>query len=118
MLALLGVLALLVGMGRPTAALAVLPLCLALPLIFRRTAPAQGFVALLIALGLGVVAGTELVYLRDFLEGGDWYRMNTLFKFSVPAWLFLSLASSVALPALWSALKRRAGGWRGAAGGR
>jgi uncharacterized membrane protein len=75
---------------------AALPLCLALPLVFRRGAAAgEAFLALLLSLGLGIVAGTELVYLRDFLQGGDWYRMNTLFKFSVPAWILLGLAGGV-----------------------
>ena len=59
--------------------------------------------ALLLALGLSIIAGTELIYLRDFLAGGDWYRMNTLFKFSVPAWLFLALAGGVMLPVVWAA---------------
>jgi uncharacterized membrane protein len=105
LLVLLGVLALLAGMGRPTAAIAALPLCLALPLVFRRQASAgEAFLALLLVVGLGIAAGIELVYLRDFLQGGDWYRMNTLFKFSVPAWLLLGLAGGVMLPTVWAAL--------------
>jgi len=107
LLVLLGLLALLAGVGRPTAAIAALPLCLALPLAFRRqSSTGEAFLALLLALGLGIVAGIELVYLRDFLEGGDWYRMNTLFKFSVPAWLFLGLGGGIMLPAVWAALRR------------
>ena len=114
LLALLGGLALLAGAGRPTAAIAALPLCLALPLAFRRKSSAgEATVALLLALGLSIIAGTELIYLRDFLAGGDWYRMNTLFKFSVPAWLFLALAGGVMLPVVWSAAGR-APGWIGA----
>ncbi len=107
LLGLLGGLALLAGAGRPTAALAALPLCLALPLAFRRKASAdEAVVALLLALGLSIIAGTELIYLRDFLAGGDWYRMNTFFKFSVPAWLFLALAGGVMLPVVWAAAGR------------
>ncbi len=113
LLALVGVLVLLAGMGRPTAALAALPLCLALPLALRRRAAAEdAFVAWLLVMGLAIVAGTELIYLRDFLEGGDWYRMNTLFKFSVPAWLLLSVAGGVVLAKLW-ARARRAAAWVG-----
>ena len=105
---------LLAGAGRPTAAIAALPLCLALPLAFRRKASAgEATVALLLALGLSIIAGIELIYLRDFLEGGDWYRMNTLFKFSVPAWLFLALAGGVMLPVVWAAAGR-APAWIGA----
>ena len=107
LLGLLGFVALLAGVGRPTAAIAALPLCLALPLAFRRKASAgEATVALLLALGLSIIAGTELIYLRDFLAGGDWYRMNTLFKFSVPAWLFLALAGGVMLPIVWAAAGR------------
>lgn len=101
-LGLVAVLLILGALDRPTAALMALVLGLALPLAFRRrSAGTDNFAALLVALGAAVVMGTELVYLRDFLEGGDWYRMNTLFKFSVPAWLFLGLGCGALLPRLW-----------------
>jgi YYY domain-containing protein len=101
-LALIAVLLTLIVLDRPTAAMMTLPLGLALPLAFhRRSAPADNLAALLIVVGAAVVAGTELIYLRDFLDGGDWYRMNTLFKFSVPAWLFLGLACGALLSRLW-----------------
>ena len=110
-LLLVAMLAILSALGRPTVALAALPLVLAVPLILDREAgPGSAFVGLLLALGLGVVAGTELVYLRDFLGGGDWYRMNTLFKFSVPAWIFLGIAGGYIFPRLWS-LTLRAPAW-------
>jgi len=105
------VLAVLAALGRPTAALAALPLLLAVPLVLDRAAgPGRAFVGLLLILGLGVVAGIELVYLRDFLEGGDWYRMNTLFKFSLPAWILLGLAGGFILARLWQ-LTLRAPAW-------
>jgi len=104
-------LAVLAALGWPTAALAALPLLLAVPLVLDRTAgPGRAFVGLLLILGLGVVAGTELVYLRDFLEGSDWYRMNTLFKFSLPAWILLGLAGGYILARLWQ-LTLRAPAW-------
>ena len=113
-LIVLAALTVLAAAGRPTVALASLPLLLALPLIVdRRADVSRVFAGLLLALGLGVIAGIELIYLRDFLEGGDWYRMNTLFKFSVPAWLFLGLASGYILARLWS-LAERAPLWVGA----
>jgi len=108
LLAAVGLAALLVVLERPTAGLAIVPLVLALAFAVRRwTPPENAFVMLLLALGLGIVAGTELIYLRDFLDGGDWYRMNTLFKFSVPAWLFLGLAGGVMLPRVWATAGRR-----------
>jgi len=111
LLGLLGLLALatlLAVMDRLTAAVLIAPLGLALTFALRRWVSAdQAFVAWLMAAGLGVVAGIELFYLRDFLEGGEWYRMNTLFKFSMPAWLFLGLAAGVSLPRIWAA----AAGW-------
>jgi YYY domain-containing protein len=112
-LAVFAVAALLVALGYPTAAIAAVPLCLSLPLIVpRATRPGSPledrFVALLLAMGLAVVAGIEVLYLRDFLAGGEWYRMNTLFKFSVPAWVFLGLAGSVMLDRAWAAANRAA----------
>jgi YYY domain-containing protein len=101
-LLLIAVIALLIALGRPTAALAAAPMLLALRIALRRdTAPQRAFAAWLLALGLAVIAGTELIYLRDFLDGGDWRRMNTVFKFALPAWLFLSLAGGAALWMLW-----------------
>jgi uncharacterized membrane protein len=60
----------------------------------------------LVVLGLGILVGLELVYVRDFLEGGEWYRMNTVFKFSMPAWLFLGLSLGVMLGRRWSRRRR------------
>ena len=101
-LALIAALLTLAAMDRPAAALMALPAGLALPLAFRRrSSAADSFIALLLAVAAAVVTGTELIYLRDFLEGGDWYRMNTLFKFSAPAWLLFGLACGALLPRLW-----------------
>lgn len=110
-LGLVALAVLLAALGRPTVALAGLPLCLVLPSMLDRAAdPGRAFAALLLAAGLAVVAGTELVYLRDFLDGGDWRRMNTVFKFSVPASILLGLAGGFALARLWS-LSSRVSGW-------
>jgi uncharacterized membrane protein len=67
----------------------------------RRVTSEEAFLSLLVALGLGILVGLELVYVRDFLEAGDWYRMNTVFKFSMPAWLFLGLSLGVLLGRRW-----------------
>jgi YYY domain-containing protein len=91
---------------------AVLALCLpllglAFLLLWRRGrgADAAGiFVALLAVTGLAILAGTQVVYLKDFLQGGDWYRMNTLFKFFSQVWVIWGVAAAIALPRIWSAL--------------
>jgi YYY domain-containing protein len=61
--------------------------------------------------GLAILAGIEVFYLRDFLDGSEWRRMNTVFKFSLQAWVLLSLVAGAALPALW----RRVAAWGRAA---
>ncbi|OUC07666.1 hypothetical protein RY27_13520, partial [Litorilinea aerophila] len=59
---------------------------------------ADAFVALLTVVGLAILAGTQVVYLKDFLQGGDWYRMNTLFKFFNQVWVLWGMAAAVAVP--------------------
>jgi len=77
--------------------------------------PERGFIHLLGFLSLGILLGCEVVYLRDFLQGGDYRRMNTIFKFYIQAWVLLSLAGAAVLPQLWTYLRglrwRRL--WRG-----
>ena len=57
---------------------------------------------------LAILGGTQVFFLRDFLQGGDWYRMNTLFKFFMQVWLLLGLAAGIAVPRLWQAVFPRA----------
>jgi YYY domain-containing protein len=79
----------------------------------RGTAFAQG----LMALAWMVLLGTELFYLKDWLAGGAAYRMNTVFKFGIQAWLLLGVACGAV--ALRHAGRPRGagalGGWRLAA---
>jgi uncharacterized membrane protein len=87
----------------------VLAMCLALLgiaglLLWRRgraADPGSSLAALLAFTGAAVLAGTQVVYLKDFLSGGDWYRMNTLFKFFSQAWVVWGIAAALALPRLW-----------------
>ncbi len=90
----------------------VLGLCVALlgpawMLLWKRgtdSDPAALLIALLSFASLAILAGTQVVFLRDFLQGGEWYRMNTLFKFFIQVWLLLGLAAAIAVPRLWRAL--------------
>jgi len=79
-------------------------------LLLRRGATVEdNFIALLVFLGLGILVGCEVVFLRDFLQGGDYYRMNTIFKFYTQAWVLLALATGASVPRIWkrfSAIKR------------
>ena len=65
----------------------------------------------LIALALAILAGVEVVYLRDFLDGSEWSRMNTVFKFHLQAWVLLGIALGGSWPRLWQGLKGL--GWVG-----
>jgi YYY domain-containing protein len=54
------------------------------------------FVFLLGALAFALIAGCEIIYLRDAFEK-DYPRMNTVFKFYFQAWALLALASGCGL---------------------
>ena len=62
---------------------------------------------LLAAVGLGLLASWELVYLRDAFDGTDSFRFNTVFKTGYQAWFLLAIVAGVAV--YWSAdwLRRR-----------
>lgn len=73
--------------GYVAAAIAVVPLaCLAIRLVVRdgRWRPED----LLVALGLAIAVFCELLYLKDNM-GDQYFRMNTVFKFYIGAWLLL-----------------------------
>ncbi len=75
--------------------------------------PERRFAHLLFFLGLGILLGCEVVYMQDFLQGGEYYRMNTIFKFYIQAWVLLSVAGAAVLPQLWWHLRWRRL-WQGA----
>ena len=109
---LVGVLGLLVALAVAKLWVFVLliPLIvLAVLLLWRDdAAPAELFTYALIFTALLVLLGIEVVYLKDFLAGGDHRRMNTVFKFGIQVWVLLGLATGAALPGLWAAVER----WR------
>ncbi|HSN76739.1 MAG TPA: DUF2298 domain-containing protein, partial [Anaerolineae bacterium] len=100
----------LIIVDRAVAGVLLLPLLAAFLLLWRRTVPAETlFVTALVFTGLLVLFGVEIFYLKDHLQGGDWRRMNTLFKFYIQVWVLLALAAAVALPGIWDFIRRR---WR------
>ena len=64
----------------------------------RAADPGALLAGLLAVTGFALLAGTQLIFLKDFLQGGDWYRMNTLFKFFIQVWVLWGIAAAVALP--------------------
>jgi YYY domain-containing protein len=95
-------------------ALVLLPLAGAGLLLLRREATAENlFTTMLIFTALLVAAGVQIVYLRDFLQGGEYYRMNTLFKFFIQIWVLLGIGTAAALPRIFAGIDRWRRGWRG-----
>jgi YYY domain-containing protein len=76
----------------------------------RRYRPNVLPVFMLVGLALAVILGTELIYIKDPLQGGDWQRMNTVFKFGVQTWLLLSVACGPLL--VWLASRQPLPFWR------
>jgi uncharacterized membrane protein len=92
--------------GRTVLALCLAPIGFAFLVLWRRGAGVDGgaaFANLLAFTGLAILAGTQVIYLKDFLQGGDWYRMNTVFKFFIQVWLLWAVAAAIAMPRLWAA---------------
>ena len=67
---------------------------------FGERKPERVFTWLLVFVALLVAMGVEIFFLRDWLQGGGAYRMNTIFKFHIQVWIMLGLASAVGLAAV------------------
>ena len=64
------------------------------------------FAGFLLLLGLGMIAGCEVVYHRD-TYGQDLQRMNTIFKYYHQAWPLLSIGGAVFAVRAWNAARDR-----------
>lgn len=77
-------------------------LLLWLPFIFRRgTSLKERMAAMVLSLGLAIIAGCEVVYI---IEGWSppTHRWNTIFKFHLQAWLCLSIGVGCIAGAWWN----------------
>jgi len=93
---------LLAALGQWTLALLLPVAALAALLLLRDDVePAEFFTQLVLFTGVLVLLGCEIVYMKDFLGGGDWRRMNTLFKFYIQVWVLLGVALGPLLPRVW-----------------
>src|SRR5439155_3816125 len=115
---LLGLSVLLVALGQPLIAILVWPFAFSALLLTRRNVePQVAFANWLAFWAFAILLGVEVIYLQDFLGGGDWKRMNTLFKFYIQVWVLMSVLGALAVPALWSRLSARGGlrayAWQG-----
>ena len=74
-------------------------------LLVVRHDPRTRFITLLLMGALCISLGLELVYVRDFLDGGVYERMNSVFKFSIPAWFCFAIGDALAAQRLWRRLR-------------
>jgi uncharacterized membrane protein len=79
-----------------TAALAVAALAAATT---RRFTTSERMLWVLAAGGLGCILGAELGVVKDEFYGGEFERMNTVFKMGYQAWILLAVFGAVALSA-------------------
>jgi YYY domain-containing protein len=87
----------------------LLPLVWLSFLFLLRPEPDAGhaFAGLLLFTGVLILLGVEVFFLRDFLGGSDYYRMNTLFKFYIQVWVILGIAAAYLIVYLWERVTSR-----------
>lgn len=68
--------------------------------------PELRFPLVLLIGAVGVTLGPEIVFIADDLQGGDWERMNTIFKFYLQGWSLYALGGLGALAWLYDAAPR------------
>nr|MBA3948111.1 tetratricopeptide repeat protein [Herpetosiphonaceae bacterium] len=83
--------------------LVIVALALAL---FARLRDEEWVTLWLVAVGMLVFLAIQFVYVRDHLDGGNFERMNTVFKFGFQSWTLLALAAAAAVPVVLRLLGR------------
>jgi YYY domain-containing protein len=81
-------------------------------LVQTRMTDERRFALTLVFTSFLLIVGVELFYVKDHLDGGDAWRMNTLFKFYLQAWVVFGVALGATLPEIWQASERWRWGWR------
>jgi YYY domain-containing protein len=98
---------------RPILLLAVVPFVLTgylaaavavVPLVYLLARRDRDFCSILAMIGLSILIICELIYLKDSM-GDTYFRMNTIFKCYLPAWLMLGLSS-------FMIVAQKAAGWK------
>jgi len=78
-----------------------------------RSARPAVYTLVVILYGFSIIALCEIFHIKDFLQGGEYKRMNTIFKFYMPVWFFFSIAGSYCLSRIFDAPACRRGGVNG-----
>ena len=91
----------------PLTALVAIGVYNALYLARRENEGGRLFATLLAVLGLGLIIGSEFLFIRDFFNN----RGNTVFKLYYQAWILLAAASAFAVYYWMSTIRNRTG-WR------
>ncbi len=68
-----------------------------IPLVFLFSCRFRDPEHLMAAAGLIALIVCEIVFIRDSFAGGEYYRMNTVFKFSYVAWVLLGVSTFIAV---------------------
>ncbi|GAK54839.1 glycosyl transferase family 39 [Candidatus Vecturithrix granuli] len=91
--------------------------------------PQQLFIWVCLSYACLIVAGCEIIFVRDFLQGGqetyllpffnraitfytgDYKRMNTIFKFYIPVWFLFSIVAAYSVSRIMPGFKQRVIRW-------
>lgn len=81
----------------------------------RAQSPEFAFACLLAVLGLGLSLGIEVFYIKEYWTEPT-HRWNTVFKFNLQVWHYLSIAAAMSCVWVWKKIEeisRQAGRWFG-----